>query len=103
MTNLEETLQQLQAQLLALPEVREFFSLRDAIGQDPFLIEQQRLMKHHQKLMMQTLTDQVIYQSHKQAYDHHAQLFNDHPLVQNYQHCKETIAPLLESLKAIIE
>jgi hypothetical protein len=67
MTTLEDTLKQLHAQLMALPEVREFFSLRDAIGQDPFLAEQQRLMKHHQKLMMQTLTDQTIYQGHKQA------------------------------------
>ena len=96
MTKLDSLIDQLAEAVKTLPEVKQFFALREQILGDPFLNECQEKMKHHQKLMMKVLTDQVVYQEHQQAFD-------QHPLVQNYQTLKEQLSPLLNELQAIIE
>jgi len=103
MTKLESLVDRLAQALQDLPEVKQFFSLREQILKDPFLNEQQAQMKHHQKLMMKHLADQVIYQTHQSAYRQHQQAFDEHPLVQNYVSLKEQLSPLLNELQAIIE
>jgi cell fate (sporulation/competence/biofilm development) regulator YmcA (YheA/YmcA/DUF963 family) len=103
MTKLDLVLEQLSEALQALPEVKAFFALRNQILADPFLNQQQDLMKHHQKLMMKNLSEQTIYQTHQQAYQQHQQAFDQHPLVQNYLMLKEQLAPLLNQLQEMIE
>ncbi|MFZ9704410.1 MAG: YlbF family regulator [Bacilli bacterium] len=103
MTKLDSLIDQLAEAVKTLPEVKQFFALREQILGDPFLNECQEKMKHHQKLMMKVLTDQVVYQEHQQAYRHYQQAFDQHPLVQNYQTLKEQLSPLLNELQAIIE
>ncbi len=103
MTKLESLTDELAKTLQALPEVKQFFALREQILKDPFLNEQQEQMKHHQKLMMKHLSDQVIYQRHQTAYRQHQLAFDEHPLVQNYVSLKEQLSPLLNELQAIIE
>lgn len=103
MTELEKKTNALREALLALPEVQRFFSLREQIAQDPFLMEQQEKAKEHQKYMMKTLHEKALYQAHKQAYEDHLAQFNAHPLVQNYDLIKAEIKPLLDQLQAIIE
>lgn len=103
MTKLESLTDQLAKAIHDLPEVKQFFSLREQILKDPFLNEQQEQMKHHQKLMMKHLTDPMVYQQHQTAYRQHQQAFDEHPLVQNYVSLKEQLSPLLNELQAIIE
>jgi cell fate (sporulation/competence/biofilm development) regulator YmcA (YheA/YmcA/DUF963 family) len=103
MTKLEEALNRLKEELFSLEEVKMFFYYREQISHDPFLVLQQEQMKHHQKLMMKTISDQTLYQQHKKQYDQHQQQFQNHPLVQNYQSLREELAPLLETIKDIIE
>jgi cell fate (sporulation/competence/biofilm development) regulator YmcA (YheA/YmcA/DUF963 family) len=100
---LEETIAALADALQALPEVQQFFALREQILSDPFLNEQQEMMKHHQKLMMKHLSEKEIYQQHQAAYKGHQQAFDQHPLVMNYLTLKEQLAPLLNQLQATIE
>jgi|688.fasta_scaffold06413_3 cell fate (sporulation/competence/biofilm development) regulator YmcA (YheA/YmcA/DUF963 family) len=103
MTKLESLMDRLANTLQDLPEVKQFFALREQILKDPFLNEQQEQMKHHQKLMMKNLAEQSIYQTHQSAYRQHQQAFDEHPLVQNYVSLKEQLSPLLNELQAIIE
>jgi cell fate (sporulation/competence/biofilm development) regulator YlbF (YheA/YmcA/DUF963 family) len=103
MTELDDKTKALQDALLALPEVQAFFSLRDQIAADPFLMAMQEQAKDHQKKMMKTLTDSSLYQYHKQAYEDHLKQFNEHPLVQNYDEIKAELKPLLDQLQAILE
>jgi len=103
MTELERKIQALKDALLNLPEVQRFFSLREQIAADPYLMEQQELAKDHQKKMMKTIHEAALYQQHKAAYEHHLGLFEAHPLVQNYETIKAEIKPLLDQLQAIIE
>jgi len=98
MTKLESLMDRLANTLQDLPEVKQFFALREQI-----LKEQQEQMKHHQKLMMKNLAEQSIYQTHQSAYRQHQQAFDEHPLVQNYVSLKEQLSPLLNELQAIIE
>jgi cell fate (sporulation/competence/biofilm development) regulator YmcA (YheA/YmcA/DUF963 family) len=103
MTELENKTKALQDALLALPEVQAFFSLRNQIAADPFLMDAQEKAKDHQKKMMKTLNDASLYQMHKEAYEFHLKQFNDHPLVQNYEAIKTELKPLLDQLHAILE
>ncbi|MFZ9138954.1 MAG: YlbF family regulator [Bacilli bacterium] len=103
MTKLDALMDRLANALQDLPEVKQFFALREQILKDPFLNEQQVQMKHHQKLMMKHLSEQEIYQTHQSAYRQHQQAFDEHPLVQNYVTLKEQLSPLLNELQAIIE
>jgi cell fate (sporulation/competence/biofilm development) regulator YmcA (YheA/YmcA/DUF963 family) len=103
MTKLEEALTRLKDELFSLEEVKMFFDYREQISKDEFLLRQQEQMKHHQKLMMKTISDPLLYQTHKKHYDEHQQQFQNHPLVQNYQALREELAPLLEMIKDIIE
>jgi cell fate (sporulation/competence/biofilm development) regulator YmcA (YheA/YmcA/DUF963 family) len=103
MTELDNKTKALQDALLALPEVQAFFSLRDQIAADPFLMDAQEQAKDHQKKMMKTLNDASLYAHHKQTYEFHLAQFNDHPLVQNYEAIKAELKPLLDQLQAILE
>jgi cell fate (sporulation/competence/biofilm development) regulator YmcA (YheA/YmcA/DUF963 family) len=103
MTKLDALIAQLETKLLGLPEVVQFFSLREQILTNPFLNEQQTQMKHHQKLMMKYISEKALYQQHQVAYQQHQQAFDQHPLVQNSVTLKEQLSPLLNELQAIIE
>jgi cell fate (sporulation/competence/biofilm development) regulator YmcA (YheA/YmcA/DUF963 family) len=103
MTKLEEGIDQLAKAIQTLPEVKQFFSLREQILKDPFLNEQQALMKHHQKIMMKHIADADIYKKHQEAYKRCQADFDEHPLVVNYVTLKEQLSPLLNQLQSIIE
>jgi cell fate (sporulation/competence/biofilm development) regulator YlbF (YheA/YmcA/DUF963 family) len=103
MTKLDEAIDQLGKSIRSLPEVVQFFSLREQILKDPFLNDQQALMKHHQKIMMKHLGDADIYKKHQEAYRQAQTEFDQHPLVVNYVNLKEQLSPLLNQLQSIIE
>jgi cell fate (sporulation/competence/biofilm development) regulator YmcA (YheA/YmcA/DUF963 family) len=103
MTKLDEGIDQLAKAIKSLPEVQQFFALREQILKDPFLNEQQALMKHHQKIMMKHIADADIYKKHQEAYKQCQSEFDQHPLVVNYVNLKEELSPLLNQLQSIIE
>ena len=103
MTKLDEGIDQLSKAIKTLPEVKQFFSLREQILKDPFLNEQQALMKHHQKIMMKHIADADIYKKHQEAYKQCQGEFDQHPLVVNYVNLKEQLSPLLNQLQSMIE
>ena len=99
MTKLDEGIAQLTSAIKALPEVQQFFLIREQILKDPFLNEQQALMKHHQKIMMKHIADADIYKKHQEAYKQCQSEFDQHPLVVNYVNLKEELCPLLNQLQ----
>jgi cell fate (sporulation/competence/biofilm development) regulator YmcA (YheA/YmcA/DUF963 family) len=103
MTELARKTAALKEALLALPEVKRFFSLRDQIAEDTYLMTQQELAKEHQKKMMKTIHEAQLYQHHKAQYEHYLSLFQNHPLVQTYEAIKAEIKPLLDQLQSILE
>lgn len=103
MTELALKTAALKEAILALPEVKRFFLLRDQIAADSYLMEQQEQAKDHQKKMMKTIHEAELYQHHKTQYEHYLSLFENHPLVQNYEAIKAEIKPLLDELQAILE
>ena len=99
----EAKLTKLASSLQNLPEVRQFYELRQTILTDASLMRLDRLKRFHQRQMATSMHDERSYQKHKRLYQAYEAKYECHPLVVNYVQVRETVYQLLNQIKAIIE
>jgi len=96
-------LNELSSSIQELPEVRQFYELRQTILADPVLMRLDRLKRFHQRQMATSMHLEQSYQKHKRLYQTYESKYDRHPLVVNYMQVRETVYQLLQQIKAIIE
>ncbi len=102
MTDFEEKLEQLRDALFDREEVKRYFALKRAIEADAELIKTNDLQRWHQKEMAKNLHDPKKYAEEKALFEHYSGLYQNHPLVVNYEASKIDVYALLTQLKNIL-
>ena len=103
MTDFEEKVEQFREALLQREEVQRYFSLKRAIEADDELMKTNELLRMHQKEMAKNLHNPKKYAEEKALFEHYSDLYQNHPLVVNYEACKIDVYALLSQLKNILE
>ncbi len=103
MTDFEEKVEQLREALFQREEVQRYFSLKRAIEADDELMKTNELLRMHQKEMAKNLHNPKKYAEEKALFEHYSDLYQNHPLVVNYEACKIDVYALLSQLKNILE
>ncbi len=103
MSEFTERLDQLKTSLFEREEVRQYFALKAAIESDPILMEANANMRFHQKEMAKHMGNLEIYTKEKALFEHFSSVYQNHPLVVNYEQAKNAVHDLLRQLKDILE
>lgn len=103
MTDFEEKLGQLREALFDREEVKRYFALKRAIEADSELMKTNELLRLHQKEMAKNLHNPKKYAEEKALFEHYSDVYQNHPLVVNYEACKADVYVLLTQLKNILE
>lgn len=81
------------------PIVQEYFSLKKEIEENKELIELDKSVRHHQRMMCSNLENDDIYLKEKSLYEEELSRMNNHPLVVNFNNIKEEVLVLLKEVR----
>ncbi len=102
MIDIDTQIKQLKEAIDSLPEVRAFYQARQAVLADPELIELDGQKRQAQRIMAESIGDDVAYQKNKAAYQAAETAYESHPLVGNYRKLHETVYYLLMQIKDLL-
>lgn len=99
MNKIDEALLDVKNEILSLPEMKEFLSLKALIEQDKEIQRLDKEIHEHQKAMCKAKDDDEIYFKEKKLYEDGLKLLNENPLYQNYLIARENARELLLEVK----
>ena len=103
MDEFETALAKLKQALLDSPEAQLFFSLRNNILTDPFLVDLDTRKRHAQQEMAMAMGDDHSYAKWKKEYLSLSEAYDEHPLVANYEEARQALKDRLGQIEAILD
>lgn len=102
MNKFENTLESLQKELFKEQCVKEYFYYKNIIEDDNKLKKLDEELRFHQKEMCKNKNNDEIYKKEKEAYEKAKKLFDENPILINYQIAKEEVFSLLVDIKSLL-
>lgn len=99
MNKFDEALLNVKNEILSLPEMKEFLSLKKLIEHDDEIQRLDKETRAHQKAMCQAENDDETYYKEKKLYEDGLEKLNSNPLYQNYLQARENAKELLLEVK----
>lgn len=99
MNKLDEALLNVKNEILSLPEMKEFLSLKASIEKDDEIQKIDKEIRLHQKAMCKAEDNDEVYLKEKELYENNLKLLNENPLYQNYLIARENVKELLLEVK----
>ena len=103
MSEFETQLEKCQKLLYDEPVVKEYFRLRKIVQSDAELVQLDKEIHQHQRMMCVHKEDNEIYLKEKKLYDEKLAQFKSNPLVENYFQVRDEVYELLNEVKEILE
>ena len=101
MNEIEAKLSQVKDALHQIPEIKEFFKLREEIIANQELAVLDEKIRLAQRGMGEHLNDEK-YQTYREEYDALTSIYEAHPLIINYRQLKEAVTLILSQMKDIL-
>ena len=100
--NFDQALNEVKNQLFDVDIVKQYFYYKNLVENDKNLKNIDEEMRFHQKQMCQNKETLEIYENEKKMYEDLKKIFENNPVLLNYQNTREEVFSLLVDIKQFL-